>query len=199
MYAYLFDKINNTLRKYYYDLYIKENQLIIEKNTFFFKFDYFLYLKFYFIYIFIYYLKRRHRFEYILFLNVQYSVGQLCAINRKHYSIIQENNVEFLENVSHYFFLILFFMEIYFQTHLSYINKFFILNNVFLFKCGNIIKKIYEKRITCIEEKKEFDDPFEFLFLIPHLEDIQHTLFKTRFFNDENMYFFIGIMLILFY
>lgn len=199
MYEYLLEKINNYLQKYYYDTIIKDKKIILHKDDFVFKFEYFLYLKFYVMYLFFYHFKRHHTLTYSFLLNTQYLVGEFCMKNQNHYQLVQENNIGFLDKASHYFFLGLFLMELYFNSTLFSVNKFFIMNGIFLFKFGNIIKKLFEKRKKCIENNTHFQDPFEFLFILPKLEDINNTLVNTRFLNDINMYFFINVLLILLY
>lgn len=199
MYEYILENINNLLQKYYYDTIIQNKKLIIDKDQKYFKFEYFLYLKFYFMYLFFYHFKRHHTITYSLLLNIHYIIGDLCMKNQNHYQLNQENNVEFLDKASHYFFLVLFLMELYFNSNIFIVNKFFIMNGVLFFKLGNIIKKLFEKRKICIENKTDFQDNFEFLFILPKLEDLNNTLVKTRFLDDMNMYFFINIMLILLY
>ena len=151
------------------------------------------------MYLFFYHFKRHHTITYSFLLNIHYLVGELCMKNQNHYQLIQENNIQFLDKASHYVFLGLFLMELYFNSNLFIVNKFFIMNGVLFFKLGNIIKKLFEKRKKCIENKTDFQDPFEFLFILPKLEDLNNTMVNIRFFNDINMYFFINVLLILLY
>jgi len=39
----------------------------------------------------------------------------------------------------------------------------------------------------------------EFLFLMPKMEDIHNTYFKTKYLLDENLYLFINVLLFLLY
>lgn len=197
MFEYILNEINKTLQKHYYDSLIKNKELINKNDNFFFKFEYFLYLKFYIMYLFFYHFKRKHTITFSFLLNLQYLVGELCMKNQNHYQLIQENNIAFLDKASHYIFISLFLLELYFNNHIFMINKFFIMNGVIFFKLGNIIKKLFIKRDKCIQNNIEFHDPFEFLFILPKLEDINHVIVKTKHFNDINLYFFINILLIL--
>ena len=199
MYDYLFNKVNDNLQKYYYNIIIKDNKIIKKQDEFYFKFEYFLYIKFYLMYLFFYHFKRHHTFTYSLLLNIHYLVGELCMKNQNHYQLFQENNIQFLDKASHYVFLGLLLMELYFNSTLFIVNKLFIMNGVLFFKLGNIIKKLFEKRKKCIENKTDFQDTFEFLFILPKLEDLNNTMVNIRFFNDINMYFFINVLLILLY
>jgi len=199
MYDYLFNKVNDNLQKYYYNIIIKDKKIIKKQDEFYFKFEYFLYIKFYLMYLFFYHFKRNHTFTYSLLLNIHYLVGELCMKNQNHYQLFQENNIQFLDKASHYVFLGLFLMELYFNSNLFIVNKLFIMNGVLFFKLGNIIKKLFEKRKKCIENKTDFQDTFEFLFILPKLEDLNNTMVNIRFFNDINMYFFINVLLILLY
>lgn len=197
MYNYLLKKINKFLRINYYDNYFKNNKLInVEKNIF--KLEYFLYIKFYVIYLFLYNFKIKNSLHYSFLLNFQYVIGEVCMNNIKYYKITPENNIEFLNKVSIYFFDYLLFSEIYFNNTIKSINKFFIIMNLFLFHFGIIIHQLFKKRIDCIKNKKVLQDHFDFLFLLHGLEDLNIVLEKTIFMNYSNFYFYLTIIFFMF-
>ena len=196
MYQFIFNYLFNSLKNNYYDLKIKNNTL----NTInYFKFEYFLYIKFYFIYLFLSHLKHKQFLLYSIYLYLQKISGELCMELNNHYSITSENNIDFLYQTSNHFFNLLLFSHIYFSKNIYIINKFFIILNISLFKLGNITQKMYKKRIKCIENGDDFEDSFDFLFLIPNMENINKTLLKTKFMNDNNFYVFIHFILFIFY
>lgn len=196
MYQFIFDYLFNLLKNNYYDLKIKNNTL---NTTNYFKFEYFLFIKFYFIYSFLCHLKHKNFLLYSIYLYLQKISGELCMELNNHYSITSENNIDFLYQTSNHFFNLLLFCHIYFSKNIYIINKFFIILNISLFKLGNITQKMYKKRIKCIENGDDFEDNFDFLFLIPNMENINKTLLKTKFMNDNNFYVFIHFILFIFY
>ena len=164
-----------------------------------FKLEYFLYLRFYVIYLFLYHFKRKNTLNYSLFLNFQHTIGEVCMTNTNYYKIKSENNINFLNKVSIYFFDYLLFNEIYFNNNIKSFNKFIILGNLFLFQLGIIIHKLFKKRIYCIKNKKMLKDHFDFLFLLHGLEDLNNVIEKTKFMNYTNFYFYLNIIFMLLY
>jgi len=199
MYNYLLKNINTFLRNYYYDNYYKNTNIIQNFKTNIFKFEYFLYLRFYVIYLFLYHFKRKNTLNYSLFLNFQHTIGEVCMTNIKHYKINPENNIEFLNKVSIYFFDYLLFNEIYFNNNIKSFNKFIMLSNLLFFQLGIIIHKLFKKRIYCIKNKKMLNDSFDFLFLLHGLEDLNNVIEKTQFMNYTNFYFYLNIIFWLLY
>ena len=119
--------------------------------------------------------------------------------NTNYYKIKSENNINFLNKVSIYFFDYLLFNEIYFNNNIKSFNKFIILGNLFLFQLGIIIHKLFKKRIYCIKNKKMLKDHFDFLFLLHGLEDLNNVIEKTKFMNYTNFYFYLNIIFMLLY
>lgn len=202
MYNYFLKKINTFLRNNYYDNYFKNNQIeksttVLKKNIF--KLEYFLYIKFYVIYLFLYNFKINNSLNYSFLINFQYIVGELCISNIKHYKLKPEDNIEFLNKVSIYFFDYLLCNEIYFNNNIKAINKFFIITNLFIFQFGITVHQLFKKRIYCIKNKKTLKDGFDFLFLLHGLEDLNIVLEKTKFMNYSNFYFYLTIIFFMFY
>jgi|TARA_B110000483_G_scaffold115169_1_gene139793 hypothetical protein len=199
MYNYLLKNINTFLRNNYYNNYYKNNKSLQNLKTNIFKLEYFLYLRFYVIYLFLYHFKRKNTLNYSLFLNFQHTIGEVCMTNTNYYKIKSENNINFLNKVSIYFFDYLLFNEIYFNNNIKSFNKFIILGNLFLFQLGIIIHKLFKKRIYCIKNKKMLKDHFDFLFLLHGLEDLNNVIEKTKFMNYTNFYFYLNIIFMLLY
>ena len=199
MYNYLLKNINFFLRNNYYNNYYKNNKSLQNLKTNIFKLEYFLYLRFYVIYLFLYHFKRKNTLNYSLFLNFQHTIGEVCMTNTNYYKIKSENNINFLNKVSIYFFDYLLFNEIYFNNNIKSFNKFIILGNLFLFQLGIIIHKLFKKRIYCIKNKKMLKDHFDFLFLLHGLEDLNNVIEKTKFMNYTNFYFYLNIIFMLLY
>lgn len=193
----IFSKIEKFIQLNYYDTIIQNNVVITKKM--YFQFEYFLYIRFYLMYLFFYYLKHNEFLLYSFFLQMQFHIGKLCCQFQDKYLIEQKNNNDFLDKASHYVLLYLFLLEIYFHPMIHSVKKIFLIGLTFGFKIGNIINKLFRKRIHCIKEKKEFEDPLEFLFLMPKMEDIYNTYFKTKYLLDENLYLFINVLLFLLY
>jgi hypothetical protein len=196
MYQFLFDNLYLLLKNNYYDKHIIYNNV---NTKFFIKFDYLLYYKFYLIYLFLFYLNQKNFLLYSFFLYFQKMMGELPMKLNDNYKIKMDTNIHFLYTTSNYFFLIILFSHIYFSKKVFSLHKFFIFLNIGLFKLGNITQKIYKKRLKCIENDEEFEDTFDFLFLIPNMENINKTLIKTKFMDDKNFYIFIHFILFLFY
>ena len=199
MYNYLLKNINTFLINNYYNNYYKNNKSLQNLKTNIFKLEYFLYLRFYVIYLFLYHFKRKNTLNYSLFLNFQHTIGEVCMTNTNYYKIKSENNINFLNKVSIYFFDYLLFNEIYFNNNIKSFNKFIILGNLFLFQLGIIIHKLFKKRIYCIKNKKMLKDHFDFLFLLHGLEDLNNVIEKTKFMNYTNFYFYLNIIFMLLY
>jgi hypothetical protein len=198
MYNYLLKNINNFLRFYYYDYYFKDNQITnFKKNIF--RFDYFIYLKFYVMYLFLYNLKLKNTIAYSFLLNFQYLVGELCMNNYEHYKIKSKDNINFLNDVSIYFFDLLLLNEFYFNKNISQFNKMIIISNILIFQIGIIINKLFTKRINCIKNKIDLKDNMNFLFLLPGFEDIYKAVEKTKSMNYYNFYIYLNLILFLFY
>ena len=194
MYNYLLKNINKFLRFYYYDYYYKNQSEFKNFKNNIFKLEYFLYLRFYLIYLFFYYFKNKNIILYSFLLNFQHTIGEICITNYEHYNIQSNNDINFLNNVSIYFFDYLLFNQIYFNENINFVNKTIILSNTFLFHMGIIINKLYTKRINYIKDNKNLNENFNFLFLLPGFEDLSNTIEKTRFMNYSNFYFYLTVI-----
>lgn len=209
MYNYLLNSFNNFLRFYYYDQFYKniKNKKEIKnvetiENKIIIKLEYFLFFKIYIIYLFFRELTYKNILNYSFLLNFQYIIGQICMQNVAYYKIKYENNIYFLNNFIIYFFDFLLFNHIYFNNQIHYINKFFLIINIFLFQLGIIIHKLFSKRIQYLDlandaninQKNKSD--FEFLFLLPGLENIYNVVEKTKNMNESNFYIFLNILFI---
>lgn len=195
MYNFLLKNINTFLRFYYYDYYFKNNNLIKNFKKVSFKFEYFLYLRFYFIHLFFHYYKKNNLLFYSFLINFQYIIGEICMTNLKYYNITSESNIEFLNKVTIYFFDYLLLNKIYFSKNIKFTNKLILILNIIIFQMGIIVQKLFDKRIKCIKNKKELNDNFGFLFLLPGFENIIKVVEKTRFMNYENFYIYLNIIL----
>lgn len=201
MYNYLLNSFNNFLRFYYYDNFYKNKNI---ENKIFLKLEYFLFFKIYIIYLFFDELYYKNILNYSFLLNLQYIIGQICMQNVAYYKINYETNIYFLNNFIIYFFDFLLFNHIYFNNQIYYINKFFLITNIFLFQLGIVIHKLFSKRIqyleldnyTNINQKKNSKSDFEFLFLLPGLENIYNVVEKTKNMNESNFYIFLNILFI---
>lgn len=198
MYNFILKNINTFLRFYYYDYYFKNEDLIKNFKSVLFKFEYFLYLRFYFMYLFFYYYKKNNLIYYSFLLNFQHIIGEICITNLNHYKIVSKYNIEFLNKVTIYFFDYLLLNNIYFSRNIKFSNKFFIIFNVMFFQLGIIINKLFEKRIKCIKNKQDLNDSFNFLFLLPGLENVIKVVEKTKFMNYKNFYIYLNIILWIF-
>ena len=210
MYNYLLNSFNNFLRFYYYDQFYKNNiknekenveNIVNIENKIFLKLEYFLFLKIYIIYLFFHELSYKNILNYSFLLNFQYIIGQICMKNVSYYKIKYKTNIYFLNNFIIYFFDFLLFNHIYFNNQIHYINKFFLIINIFLFQLGIVIHKLFSKRIKYLDltndtNINQIKSDFEFLFLLPGLENIYNVVEKTKNMNELNFYIFINILLI---
>jgi hypothetical protein len=177
-----------------------KNENLVVENKVFLKLEYFLFFKIYIIYLFFHELTYKNILNYSFLLNFQYIIGQVCMQNVDYYKIKYENNIYFLNNFIIYFFDFLLFHHIYFNNKIHYINKFFLIINIFLFQLGIIIHKLFSKRIQYLDlanntnQKNKSD--FEFLFLLPGLENIYNVVEKTKNMNESNFYIFLNILFI---
>lgn len=194
MYNYLLKNINNFLRFYYFDYYYKDNNTILNFNNILLKLDYFLYLRFYFMYLFLYYFKKKNVMNYSFLLNFQYTIGEICISNYKHYNVIPESNINFLNKTSIFLFDYLLVNEIYFNKNIININKMIIICNILLFQIGILINELYKKRLLCIKNNETMNNELNFLFLLPGFEDIDKSIQKTKMMNYSNFYFYLTII-----
>ena len=216
---YLINNINKIIRTNYYDFYLKNeinnsqisqiNQInnsqisqINQINNKYIKLDYFLLLKIYIIHQFFYYFEKNNIFMYSLFLYLQNIIGEIYISNIKYYQLkycqLKLDNIYFLNNAVIYFFNFLLFNEIYFNKNIIFSNKYFLLSNLFLFQLGIIINKLFNKRIDYINKNNEFNNEFNFLFLLPGFENINLIAEKTKIFNYFNFYMYLNILFIFF-
>ena len=196
MYNYILNFLNNYLRFYYYDYFYTNDN--IDKTKIILKLEYFLFFKIYIIHLFFDELRNKNILYYSFLLNFQYLTGEICMQNISYYKINFKDNIYFLNNFINYFFDFLLFNYIYFNYQINNVHKFFLITNIFLFQLGIIIHKLFSERIKYLKSnnRKFLKSDFEFLFLLPGLENIHKVTHITRNMNESNFYIFINILFI---
>lgn len=163
------------------------------KNTIFS--EYYVFIQNYLMYNFFYYLNQKKVIHYSFFLHFNHilSLTFKKIIDHREYNSDNHSNILFLKDFNYILFHYFTFLKIIFLKNSIYQTS-FLLSCITLFNILNNIHYIYKKRLTSIENNKDFNHFYKFLIITPNKDTIQKIIHHTRYFNYSNYLLFINIL-----
>ena len=187
----------NSIISYIGNFYIEKYNS--NKQSTIYQLEFILYIRIYIIYLFLYYLKQRKILDYSFCLNGQYLIYEIYKYIENKISYQSKYDVHFLTDITNNGLITLINLIIYFDYNILLSYKLFLFGNINCFYYFYKMNKLYKKRLKCIEESIEFNDPLKILFFNPNKKYIQMYIEKTNIFSLYNFCLFINIIIFFFF